>query len=318
MARTERFFWESKMSDDFSFDTTRVKKRGILTDLFAGYLMGIAFIIPGFSGGSVAAIVGVYDRLISAITNIFRDFKNSIKTLLPIGIGLLLGAASLLYPLKLALGFAPLPTVSLFVGLALGGTVTLTERLRGRLSVWNAIALLIPLLLAGGLCFIPTGADVDLFALSAHEYLLLFLVGLIGSSALVIPGISGSMLLLIFGYYNPIIRLVTDHILKGEDVGASLLVLSVTAMGIAAGFFLVSFLMRWLLDRFPRGTYFAIVGFILGSVPAAFVSTAKEAGMTINTLPSSVIHWVACATLFLVGFAGALSFTIAVKRRKEK
>lgn len=280
--------------------------------------MGIAFIIPGFSGGSVAAIVGIYDRLIGAITDIFKDFKNSIKTLLPVGIGLLLGAASLLYPLKLALAMAPLPTVSLFVGLALGGTVSLTDRLRGKVSTRNVIALLIPLLLAGSLCFIPTGADVDLFSLAPYGYFLLFLVGVIGSSALVIPGISGSMLLLIFGYYNPIIRLVTDNLLKGQNVGRSLIILSVTAAGIAVGFFLVSFIMRWLLAKYPCGTYFAIIGFILGSVPAAFVSTAKEAGMTASTLPSSIIHWVACAVLLLVGVLAALSFTVAVKRRKEK
>ena len=66
-------------------DAPRVKKTGFLADLFAGYLMGIAFIIPGFSGGSIAAIVGIYERLITAIADIFKSFKESVKTLLPIG-----------------------------------------------------------------------------------------------------------------------------------------------------------------------------------------------------------------------------------------
>lgn len=295
----------------------RVKKNGFWVDLFAGYLMGIAFIIPGFSGGSIAAIVGIYERLINAITDIFKDFKASIKTLLPVGIGLVLGAVSLLYPLKLALAWAPLPTVSLFVGLALGGMFSITDRLRGKITATNIFALGIPLVSAAALCFIPTGADVNLYALDFGGYVLLFAVGLIGSVALVIPGISGSMLLLILGYYNPIIDVVTNHLFKFQDVGVSVLVLGVTALGIAVGFVLVSIIMKWLLSRCPRGTYFAIVGFIIGSIPAAFISTAKDAKMTLDTLPSSPFHWVACALLLLIGFTAALLFIIKVKKLRN-
>ncbi len=295
----------------------RVKKTRFLTDLFAGFLMGIAFIIPGFSGGSIAAIVGIYERLITAITDIFKDFKGSIKTLFPIGIGLLLGAVSLLYPLKLALSWAPLPTVSLFVGLALGGMFSITDRLHGKIKPTNILALGIPLIFAAALCFIPTGADVNLFALDFWGYALLFLVGLIGSVALVVPGISGSMLLLILGYYNPIINVITEHLFKMQDMGKSVLVLGAAAAGIAVGFVIISVIMRWLLNKCPRGTYFAIVGFIIGSIPAAFISTAKDAGMTVDTLPSSAWHWVACAALLIIGFTAALLFIIKVKKLSQ-
>ena len=286
----------------------------VLRDIAAGFLIGVAFIIPGFSGGSIAAIVGIYERLINAVTELFTSFKKSIRTLLPIGIGLVLGAVSLLYPLKLALEFAPLPTVSLFVGLALGGTFSITDRLKGKVRPTNVIALLLPFLLALSLCFIPTGADVDLLSLNAGGYLLLFLVGVLGSAALVIPGISGSMILLILGYYNPVIRLITDELLAGRNVGIAIAVLAVTALGIAVGFIIISFIMRALLSKYPRGTYFAIVGFILGSIPSAFISTAKDAGFTLSTLPSSPWHWVACVLLLLLGFAAALAFIIKVKK----
>ncbi|MBQ2793448.1 MAG: DUF368 domain-containing protein [Clostridia bacterium] len=298
-------------------DAPRVKKTGFLADLFAGYLMGIAFIIPGFSGGSIAAIVGIYERLITAIADIFKSFKESVKTLLPIGIGLLLGAVSLLYPLKLALAWAPLPTVSHFVGLALGGMLSVTDKLRGKIRVTNVLALGIPLLFAAGLCFIPTGAEVDLFSLNFSGYAVLFFVGVIGSAALVIPGISGSMLLLILGYYNPIINLITNHLLKLRDVGKSVLVLGVTVAGIAVGFVIISVIMKLLLKKCPRGTYFAIVGFIVGSIPSAFISTAKDAGMTVDTLPSSVWHWVACCALLILGFAAALLLIIKVKKLRQ-
>ncbi len=305
------------MSEKRSFDVTRVRKTSFITDFFAGYLMGIAFIIPGFSGGSIAAIVGIYERLITAITDFFKDFKNSTRTLIPIGIGLVLGAVSLLYPLKLALAFAPIPTVSLFVGLALGGMLSITDKLYGRISPTNAFAFFIPLLFAAGLCFIPTGADVDLFALDFWGYAALFFVGLIGSVALVVPGISGSMLLLILGYYNPIIDVITNHLFKFNDVWISILILGVTALGIAVGFIIISVIMKHLLQKYPRGTYFAIVGFILGSIPAAFISTAKDAGLTPATLSTSVWYWMLCAVLLLIGFAAALLLIIKVKKLKQ-
>lgn len=302
-------------------ETTRAPRGRLsvfLRDLLAGFVMGIAFIIPGFSGGSVAAILGIYEKLITAITDLFRDFKNSVRTLLPIGIGLVLGAVSLLFPLKAALEVAPLPTVSLFVGLALGGMASITDRLRGKFTLTNGLALIIPALLAAALCFIPTGADVDLLHLNIGGYALLFLIGILGSVALVIPGISGSMMLLILGYYNPIIRIITEHLLVGKDLGVSVLVIGVTALGIIVGFFIISYVMRGLLRHCPRGTYFAIVGFIVGSTPSAFVSTAKDAGMTLSTLPTSPLYWVACALLLALGFLGALLFVIKVKRSQSK
>ncbi len=289
-----------------------------LRDLLAGFVMGIAFIIPGFSGGSVAAILGIYEKLISAVTDLFRNFKSSFRTLLPIALGLVLGAAALLFPLKAALAAAPLPTVSLFVGLALGGIASITDRLHGKFRPANALALAIPALFAATLCFIPTGADVDLLNLSFGGYALLFLIGILGSVALVVPGISGSMMLLILGYYNPIIKIITEHLLVGKDIGVSVLVIGVTALGIIVGFFIISYVMRGLLRRYPRGTYFAIVGFIVGSTPSAFVSTAKDAGMTLSTLPTSPLHWIACVLLLALGFLGALLFVIKVKRAQSK
>ena len=286
-------------------------------DIGAGFAMGIAFIIPGFSGGSVAAILGVYEKLIGAIAELPTKFMRSVKTLLPIGLGLVLGVLALLFPLKLALSHFPLPTVSLFVGLAIGGMPSVTCRLRGKVSFTNIIALSLPLLCALLLSFAPTGAEVDLFSLDPLGYLLLFAVGLIGSCALVIPGISGSMLLLILGYYNPLLALITDHLLKGKSVLTALSVLSVAGLGIIVGFFIISLVMKKLLTSCPRGTYFAITGFIIGSLPTVFVSTAKDAGYNVTGLPTSVIHYVVCVLLLGLGFALAFLFTRYASREKQ-
>ena len=284
-------------------------------DILRGTAIGAAFIIPGFSGGSVAAILGIYEKLVGAIADIFKDFKRSVLTLLPIFLGMVVGIVGLLFPLGWALEAYPLPTVCLFVGLAIGGLPSLSDKMRGKILPKNVIACLIPFLFALSLSFIPTGSDVNLFELSFGGYALLFLIGMIGSAALVVPGISGSMLLLLLGYYNPIVNMITDHFFKGENIGKSILVLGCTALGIAIGFFLISILMKWLLKNFPRGTYFAILGFILGSIPTIYISTAKDAGYTLSSLPTSVLYWGACVLLLAVGFA--LSLALVIYSRKH-
>ncbi len=289
--------------------------KGFLADIIRGALIGIAFIIPGFSGGSIAAIIGIYEKLIEAISGIFKHFRESIRTLLPIGIGMVLGVIALLFPLGWALEAFPIPTVCLFVGLALGGMPSITEKVHGRIRCTNLIALLIPFGFAVALSFLPIGADVNLFGLSFGGYLLLFIIGMIGSTALVVPGISGSMMLLILGYYNPIVNMITDHLLAGKDVLTSLLVLGSVGAGIAVGFIGISFIMKYCLSHFPRGTYFAIIGFIVGSIPTVFVSTAKDAELTLATLPTDPLYWIASAALLIVGIA--LSLTLVLYSRKK-
>ena len=292
------------------------KSNSFLLDIARGIGIGIAFIIPGFSGGSVAAILGIYERIINAVADIFKDFKSSIKTLFPIGLGMVIGIVSLLFPLSWALEAYPLPTVSLFVGLAIGGMPSITDKLKGeKIKIKNLTAAIIPAIIVLSISFLPIGIEKNLFELSIGGYFLLFIVGILGSSALVVPGISGSMLLLILGYYNPIVNLATDHLFMGKDIGISVLVLGITALGIAIGFILISVLMKLLFKHYPKGTYFAIMGFIIGSIPTIYVSTAKESELTFKNLPSSPIYWIACVLLLLIGLA--ISYAVVYYSKKQ-
>ena len=285
-----------------------------LYDILRGVAIGIAFIIPGFSGGSVAAILGVYERLVNAVADLFKQFKKSVITLLPILIGMAIGVAALIYPIQWGLHHYPVPTVTLFVGLALGGIPSIGEKLKGvKFNFKYALALFLPLLAAVALCFLPLAGDVNLLNLNVGGYLLLVAVGVVASCALVVPGISGSMLLLIFGYYNPVIELVTQNLLQGINIGVSIGALSCLAAGILAGFFAISVLMKWLLKKCPHGTYFSILGFIVGSIPAVYVSTIREANSfetasSLSALYSSPWYWVVAAVFLIVGVA--LSFTL--------
>lgn len=289
-----------------------------LSDVLRGAAIGVAFIIPGFSGGTVAAILGIYEKLVGAIADLFKHFLRSIKTLLPIALGMLLGVAALILPIQWGLERFPLPTVSLFVGLALGGLPSIFQKCRGgKAKAGHIVALVLSLAAAASLLFLPHASKPEDFLLHLNfgGYLLLLLVGIVGSCALVVPGISGSMLLLIFGYYNPIVRLVTENLVHGLNVGRSLLALSVLALGVVIGFFLISILMKYLLKKFPRGTFFSILGFIIGSVPAVYASVIRDTGTLLFENPW---YWVASAAFLLLGAALAWGLQCFLKRKTPK
>lgn len=297
-----------------SQDTKQNKLLSFLSDILRGVAIGVAFIIPGFSGGSVAAVLGIYEKLVGAIADLFKHFKTSFLTLFPIVLGMFIGIAALILPIQWGLANFPIPTVSLFVGLALGGLPSITEKIKGeRPRGFHFAAFLIPLTVAASLSFLPLAGEVDLFHLSFGGYLLLIAIGVIGSAALVVPGISGSMLLLIFGYYNPVVRLITEHLVYGDQLGICLLVVSCIGVGLVVGFFGISILMKYLLKRFPRGTYFAILGFILGSIPAVYASTLRETG---NILFENPWYWVVAVLMLIVGFA--LSFGLVLYAKKKE
>ncbi len=285
-----------------------------LLNIVRGAAIGVAFIIPGFSGGSVAAILGVYEKLVGSVADLFKHFKTSVAFLFPILIGLILGVAALILPIQWGLGHFPIPTVSLFVGLALGGLPSVTQKVKGKPKWTHIVACLIPLAVAASLCFLPTASQPEGFLLGLNfgGYLLLILIGAVGACALVVPGISGSMLLLIFGYYTPLVQLLTEHLLVGQDVGVSLLVFLCAGIGVVGGFFGVSVLMKYLLRKFPRGTYFAIIGFIVGSIPAVYASVVRDTG---TALLSNPWYIVAAVALLLVG--AAISFTLVMVARKK-
>ncbi len=288
------------------------KIAAFLLDILRGAAIGIAFIIPGFSGGSVAAILGVYERLVESVAGIFSHFRRSLSTLLPMAIGAALGAAALMFPIQWGLSRYPVPTVTLFVGLALGGLPAIKEKAPGRPTFKNAVAFLLPCLVAAGLAFLPTAKHAEgfLYRLDFGGYLLLFLVGAVAACALVVPGISGSMLLLIFGYYAPLVSVITEFVLRGTQPLVSISVLLTAGCGMLVGFFLISLFMRHLLKRFPRATYFAILGFVTGSVVAIYAPFARSA------VSMDAWGWAISFALLLFGAAISLGALTLARRSR--
>ena len=291
--------------------------REFFLDVLRGFVIGAGFIIPGFSGGSIAALLGIYEKIVTATADALKHFKTSFLTLLPIAVGMGVGAITLLYPLGYAIERFPLPTVSLFVGLTIGGLSPITENVKGKIKAQNAIAFIVPLCTATLLSLLPIGKDVSLYSLNFGGYALLVLIGIVVAASIVVPGISGSMLLLIFGYYIPLKNVITENILKFRNLGESSLIAISVGVGLIVGILLFSKMMKLFFARCPRGTYIAIIGFILGSIPTIFASVAKDAGYTWSSLPTSPWVWIFSVLLLIAGFLSAYLPIRFIKRKNK-
>lgn len=247
-----------------------MKLKNFFANMARGAAIGISMIIPGVSGGTIAVVMNVYEKIIDAISNIRKDFKNSFLYLLPIFLGIIIAVIAAYFPLKLALTHFPFATMLLFTGLMIGSCPKLIKNsIKEGFSKINILSLFLPLIIVVAICFIPGQGNVDLsISMPDYGYILLFLVGIIASCALVVPGISGSMLLLIFGYYKSLLNTLTA---LSTDFWHSALVLFLFGTGLIVGFFTIAKLMKYLQTKFPRGTKWAIIGFVLGSIFAIFI-----------------------------------------------
>lgn len=254
-------------------------------DVIRGVLIGVANVIPGVSGGTMAVSLGVYDRLISSLTGLFKNFKKSMQTLVPILLGAALGIVGFAFLIEYLFATFPLATCLTFTGLILGGLPILTGSLKKELEKRNtgikvghvaAFVILfvfgIGMSLAGG-----EGAAVDLSRVNVIGIILLFVIGMVTSATMVIPGVSGSMLLMILGYYNSIISAITDFMtaLKDFDVPGLLHGVSILmpfGIGVVVGIFLIAKLIEFLFNRYAALTYSAILGLIISSPFAIFIN----------------------------------------------
>lgn len=249
----------------------------LLKEILKGILIGIANIIPGVSGGTMAVSMGIYDKLISSLTNLFHDTKNSIKTLFPYVIGAGIGIGGLSFAIEFLFKQYPIQTNCLFIGLIVGGLPMLFQLVKGRkLGIANVVAFLLFFFLVTGLAIIgeQEGAQVALNA-NISSLLKLFGVGVIASATMVIPGVSGSMILILIGYYHPIIQQINAFLsaLANKDINAlwqGFCILFPFGMGIVIGIFVIAKIIELLLEHIPGITFCGIIGLIVAS-PVAII-----------------------------------------------
>lgn len=234
--------------------------------IIAGIAIGIANVIPGVSGGTIAVVFGVYSDLIGAASLDIKTIKANFKIYLCLFGGMGLGALLFARLFKLVYEKFPIQTNFFFVGLIVGSIFIIFDLVREKEKessftkvskiVWFFIGLSIML----ALYFFKGAAASSTAAietLSLGNFILLFLIGFAGAAAMVIPGISGSFILLILGAYYTVIKAITD---------LNIPVLIPIGLGVLTGFILSARLIGFLMEKFPKITYAFILGLVLGSV----------------------------------------------------
>lgn len=286
-----------------------------------GACMGAADVIPGVSGGTIAFIMGIYDEFVGSIARIdatavkmlfsgrIRDFWKHINGgfLLSIAIGIGVSVVSLAGLMQTLLTNYPIQTWAFFFGLIVASSIFI---LRG-ISNWRLGDfgfLVLGLLLGITVCTLsPTQTPDDLW--------FIFLSGALAICAMILPGISGSFILLILGKYQYIMEVITN-IVSGVDMGRNLLIMGVFMVGAVVGILGFSKFLHWLLARWHRTTLIVLAGFIIGSLVKVWPWSNVEAMEQVSRCGGYLWGW---ALLFaVIGFSLVTGIEIASKLISSK
>ena len=295
--------------------------KNYLTVGIKGVCMGAADVIPGVSGGTIAFITGIYDQLVGSIASInakafrlllqgrFKDFWRHINGgfLLSLIAGIGLSVITLAGLMQMLLTTYPIQTWAFFFGLIVASSIFI---LRG-ISGWHLrefIMVILGVLLGAIVCTLsPTQTPDGLW--------FIFLSGAIAICAMILPGISGSFILLILGKYQYIMGCISD-LISGTDFARNLLILCVFAAGALVGIISFSKLLHWLLARWNKEVLIVMAGFIIGSLVKIWPWGNPEAMLQVERDGGLLWGW---ALLFaIIGFSLVTAIEITGKRLNRK
>jgi len=285
-------------------------------DGLIGMAIGTGIIVPGIAGGTIALVFGAFKKIVNAVDNLFsKYFWKNILVLLPFLFGAIIAVAALVYPFQLAFKYCLFSIVCLFAGFILGSIPSITDELKDQPATKaNIIELVIGFIVAGiigvfSVIFNFHGTISGLFEVRPwYLYLVIFAVGLFGSSGLIVPGFSGSMLLMVIGFYEPILNLVSfTNFWSNLSLGFAF------AVGVLIGFILLSKLMNRLLTNHRIATLYVVLGFIFGSLVSIFVNSKMFAYI------GDGLHLLDCILGPVLLFVGLILSTLVVRYiRKHK
>lgn len=246
--------------------------------ILKGFILGIANIIPGVSGGTLAMTMGIYEDIIKSISSILKTPKKSLKLLLHLGIGAVLSILILSKLLNYTLTNYAFATTLFFIGLIVGGFPLLLKKAKGhKVSLGYLLSFLSTTSLVIILRLLQTSENiVSLNNVSLFTIIILLLVGMLAASTMVIPGVSGSFVLMLIGFYKPILNTISN-ITKINLLGHNLLILVPFGIGVLLGIVLTAKLIEYLLKKYEIYTYYGIYGFILASILVLILNVYNKA-----------------------------------------
>ena len=290
----------------------------------AGFLMGAADIVPGVSGGTMAFILGIYGELVEAIRSctapkairliVTLRWREAFRTLpwaflLSLGLGIVSAIVALSSPLKWMLENRLPWILAFFFGLVAASIICVFRRV----GSWKA-SRFVALLAGGAAGWIVVGLSQVQSPPDALWYLAL--CGAIAISAMILPGISGSFILLLMGRYDYVLNAV-HQLRRGSEIPQQLAVLGVFALGVVIGIAVFIRLLAWLLRRYHDVTIALLIGFMMGSLRKVWPWKIADRIENANLMPSAGRDfWIALA-LALAGFLLVLAIEFVARRRES-
>lgn len=241
--------------------------------IIKGFIIGTANIVPGVSGGSLMMSLGIFEDIIYKVNHFLSDIKENIKYFLCIIFGILLSLIIMSRVITFSLDNYHIQTILFFVGLIIGGIPLIYKKInKNEFKTKYLLAFIIPFILIITLSLFPLSTGlVNLTNISFIEYIILFIVGLIAAASMVVPGLSGSFILILLGYYEPIINSIKD-LTSLINIYDNFIILFIFGLGVLTGIFFIVKLIEILLDKYKNITYYAILGFILSSIISIFIT----------------------------------------------
>lgn len=253
-------------------------------NIWRGMAMGTSDLIPGVSGGTIAVILGIYDQLIESISGVFsRYWKKYIGFLIPLAIGMGVAIVGLSRIIEFLLLEYYAPTQFFFIGLILGVLPLLFVEFKARSSIRpiHIVAITIGTILVASMAIIKPVDSAIITEITFGTAVLLFFSGWLGSMAMLLPGISGSFVLLLIGVYPTVISAISNF---------NFLIIGIVGAGVAVGFIVSSKVIRHLLANYPGMTFSVIIGLVFGSLAVVFPG-----------VPASTFMWILSIAAFIAG-----------------
>ncbi len=237
-----------------------------IIQIFKGILIGIGAILPGVSSGVLCVVFGIYEKLLNSVLCFFSNIKENIKFLLPLLIGIFIGIVLFGNALNYIFTHFKIPAYSLFAGLILGSIPSILKEANiKKISSSSILILLLTLSISIYLVVMETFSSS--YKLIQTSFASLVFVGFAMSAGVVIPGISSTVILMLLGKYEIYLSAISS---------LDFIILIPMGIGIILGSLLLLQLIRLFLTYFRTLTYFAIIGFVLGSLPVLIPSISSK------------------------------------------
>ncbi|SDB81046.1 DUF368 domain-containing protein [Shouchella lonarensis] len=266
----------------------------IWSNIIRGAAMGITEIMPGISGSTIAMLMGIYERLLQSLSDLTKgNWQRAFGFLVPLGIGMVCALLLFSHLIKYLLKHHEAPLFYLFVGLIIGILPFLwrSGRTHSKKSfrLTHLILMVVSFALVALMRFVSEPTTTVITNLDTGTYLFLFASGWIASTALVLPGVSGSLMLMVLGVYHTAISSLTTF---------NVPVITAIGLGVCAGILITSRVIRFFFDTYTQATYAVMFGLVAGSIIVIF-----PIGM-----PHSFLYGLICALALFAGFMTAITF----------